>query len=499
LEYTLNKNALLLLALLIVACTVPQKLQTCIDTNTNTYTNDYVGFSLNLPNEWIIGDSRQNAPGEGLKDQLPVTRKANDISPLFVAMKGKNPVFIRCLIEKTSMDVEDYFTLIYDVNKSGISDAYDVTRSKDRRAIRWKYEINNGGLVYSFDEAVIKMDAHIIRLGLWTMKPLFSKYTGEFDDILEKFKVRQDSAYSICWETVDSSFEDVNFSFIKKRTSSQNTPVALCDSGSHPLLYKVTKDTSAVYLFGSIHFGNEHFYPLHEKIEQAFEKSKSLIVEVNTEDDSFNTQSQAFAKEMMLPDGKTLKNMLSAPLYKKLEQAINGYGLTIDKFNKMQPWVIAISLSAFQLQSAGYVADYGIDKYFINKAQKNKKNIISLETITQQMNLLQSFNEEDFLAYTILESSTNKARMHKLSQNWLCGKEEELIADVLKDYSSDIVKYKELHDNMITKRNITMTSGVESYLKKGGAYFLVVGTAHIVGKGGIVDLLKNKGYKVEKL
>ncbi|MBP1745595.1 MAG: TraB family, partial [Deltaproteobacteria bacterium] len=32
-----------------------------------------------------------------------------------------------------------------------------------------------------------------------------------------------------------------------------------------------------------------------------------------------------------------------------------------------------------------------------------------------------------------------------------------------------------------------------------GSYFVIVGAGHLVGKRGIVELLKNKGYGVEQL
>jgi len=44
-----------------------------------------------------------------------------------------------------------------------------------------------------------------------------------------------------------------------------------------------------------------------------------------------------------------------------------------------------------------------------------------------------------------------------------------------------------------------MTSKIEGYLNSNGSYFVIVGAGHLVGKRGIVELLKNKGYGVEQL
>ncbi len=44
-----------------------------------------------------------------------------------------------------------------------------------------------------------------------------------------------------------------------------------------------------------------------------------------------------------------------------------------------------------------------------------------------------------------------------------------------------------------------MASKIEGYLKTEEHYFVVVGAAHLVGKDGIIEILKKKGYLVEQL
>ena len=51
------------------------------------------------------------------------------------------------------------------------------------------------------------------------------------------------------------------------------------------LFWQVQSDTAKVYLLGSIHFADESFYPLRNKIEQAFNTSDYLVVEINIDED----------------------------------------------------------------------------------------------------------------------------------------------------------------------------------------------------------------------
>jgi hypothetical protein len=48
-------------------------------------------------------------------------------------------------------------------------------------------------------------------------------------------------------------------------------------------------------------------------------------------------------------------------------------------------------------------------------------------------------------------------------------------------------------------RNVKMLSKIEGYLNSNGSYFVIVGAGHMVGKRGLVELLKAKGYEVAQL
>jgi uncharacterized protein YbaP (TraB family) len=43
-----------------------------------------------------------------------------------------------------------------------------------------------------------------------------------------------------------------------------------------------------------------------------------------------------------------------------------------------------------------------------------------------------------------------------------------------------------------------MSDKIEGYLRTGKPYFVVVGAAHLVGKDGIPERLREKGYAVEQ-
>jgi hypothetical protein len=72
---------------------------------------------------------------------------------------------------------------------------------------------------------------------------------------------------------------------------------------------------------------------------------------------------------------------------------------------------------------------------------------------------------------------------------------EPIMADAVIPDASITPIFEKLYD----ERNAKMTSRIEGYLNSNGSYFVIVGAGHLVGKRGIVELIKSKGYVAEQL
>jgi hypothetical protein len=72
---------------------------------------------------------------------------------------------------------------------------------------------------------------------------------------------------------------------------------------------------------------------------------------------------------------------------------------------------------------------------------------------------------------------------------------ESIISDAAAQDGSIAPLFRKLFD----ERNIKMTSKIQGYLNSGGTYFVIVGSGHLIGERGVVELLKAKGYEVEQL
>lgn len=265
-------------------------------------------------------------------------------------------------------------------------------------------------------------------------------------------------------------------------------------------LWEAKSQSNTVYLLGSIHLATPEFYPLNKKFEEAFNKTNILVVEVNTNSVDQNEIREIMMQTGLYPQGGTLDAHISEHTYELAKERLQKLGLSPDQFRRYKPWFAALELSVLELRGLGFDPNYGIDKYFLDRA-KGKKMILELETFDFQIKLFDSFSDyyqELFLFYTIVDLDIIEKEIQILIRAWACGDVEELESIV----SRPILKYPQIepiYEKLIYERNRSMLVKIEQYLSMTEDYFIIIGAAHLVGEKGIIKLLKQKGYLLKQL
>lgn len=271
-------------------------------------------------------------------------------------------------------------------------------------------------------------------------------------------------------------------------------------------LWKVTgsKSASDAYLLGSIHVVPDEVYPLSSVIEEAFEKADHLVVEADMNNiDQGKVQALTMQKGIYM-DGTNLESKLSPELYKKLSDTLEKTGMiNITQAKMMKPWLVAITIPQLLIIKSGYKMDNGIDMHFLKAATENKKSILELESAEYQLDLISGFSEElqiEFLKNALDETEKFKEKFDEMVKAWQ-DDDVKTLTDIINKEMKDKPDLKPVYDKLILERNINMTEKIDGWLgsDKKETYFIVVGAGHLVDEDGIAEMLKKKGYKVEKL
>ena len=269
--------------------------------------------------------------------------------------------------------------------------------------------------------------------------------------------------------------------------------------------WKVSSEKATVYLLGSIHFADTSFYPLRSEINNAFENSQTLVVELDVTGVTAERYNKLLATSGTYKNGASIEDDLSTETLSALHERLKLLGIEYASVKQLKPGVLVLTLTSVQLMQLGLDPALGIDLHFLNMIESaaESKEVVELESIEQQFNLFLDIADGDLLLKETLHSmEESEEMMADIIRYWKAGDEAAmnnlLFEDTLKEYPA----FETIYESLFYERNHQMTKKIDLMLsrpkKTGNSYFVVVGSGHLIGEKGIVNALKKKGYQVER-
>ncbi|MCQ2062395.1 MAG: TraB/GumN family protein [Fibrobacter sp.] len=287
---------------------------------------------------------------------------------------------------------------------------------------------------------------------------------------------------------------------------------AVADAAGQHFLWKISDENSSVWILGSVHFGDSSFYPLDSVVESAFANAEELAVEIDMSDDSVsNAVAEQSLNHGMLPEGKTLSEVISRDMWNTLDSLCASWNFPIAGLMQMRPWMVATTLSVVAVQRAGIDPNLGVDMVLLDRAASDGKAIVGLETAEEQIGALADTSETDssgiyYLKTTLREISELDSMVAQIVRAWKTGNDSLLrvaLGEEDDDDEDETLSEKNIKENLTEKiytgRNAKMAESVAEFLKEDRNVFVVVGAAHLaLEKDNVIDILKRKGFKVER-
>lgn len=269
-------------------------------------------------------------------------------------------------------------------------------------------------------------------------------------------------------------------------------------AGARGFMWEVKHNGNTVYLVGSMHIADDSFYPLRAEFEQAFAEADYLGVEIDLSKAVDEAQQQLIMNMGMYQDGSTLKDHVSKETYAKVGDILKKNGMKPDALDAFKPWVVETTIGSLKAIKSGYEAAEGIDLYFIQKAMKRKMPVLELESYESQLGMFDHFSkelQEKNLNATLDNFDVAENQVDNMADMWKQGDDKALL-----ELTNSMAGDAEYNKAMLIDRNIGMADKIDGYLKsdKKAEYFIVVGAAHYLGEHGVIKLLEDKGYTVER-
>ncbi len=263
---------------------------------------------------------------------------------------------------------------------------------------------------------------------------------------------------------------------------------------SHGLLWEIGKPGQpSSWLLGTIHSEDPGVLNLPAPVRQAFDASNSVVLEILMDADAMKYSSSA----MLMLDGRTLADIIGAPLYAQVSAAIASRGIPELVLNRMKPWAVAVTLSTPALET-GEV----LDRVLYQDAVQQGKAVYGLETMQEQLQLFDSMPEADQV--TLLRDAVENLEVLDSMQAELLAayKQRDLGRLLAISEASMQAGDQRLADDfqrrLVDDRNQHMAERVQPYLRQGKA-FVAVGALHLPGKTGLLERLQQQGYTITRV
>jgi len=255
---------------------------------------------------------------------------------------------------------------------------------------------------------------------------------------------------------------------------------------------------NTVYLAGSIHMLPADDAALPPGFERAYTDSKKLVLEMDLAKLDPLEATAWMMDHGSLPAGTHLKDVLGEQRYQRVSVAAAGLGLPMSGLDTLAPWVVGIEITDLAYAHEGFDPDQGVEDQLLLRAQTDGRPTAGLETLPEELGGLLALSREDqvrMLDQTVDELKDIKSEVRELTDAWRHGDAARLARLLSSEYDAFPALYKPL----VMERNRRWLPQVEQLLKGQENALVVVGALHLVGQGGLLELLRGKGYAITQL
>jgi uncharacterized protein YbaP (TraB family) len=268
------------------------------------------------------------------------------------------------------------------------------------------------------------------------------------------------------------------------------------DSGAS--VWVVRGERNNVYLAGSVHALPRDHAQFSPQLEQAYDASDAIVMEVDLDDlDPFEAV-RYLASNGMLPESQTLADVVGKDEYASVARLAQSIDLPEMAIARLEPWAAAMLLTQFALLKTGFDPQLGIDMQLTERARTDGKPIDGLETIGDQLGIFDSRSQQEQIRF-LLDAADDVPEMQKdldrLVAAWRTGDLRALEHELQKERAND----PRLYDELLGARNRKWLPKIEALLDDDRSYLVVVGALHFVGRDGLLELLKRAGHRPTSL
>jgi len=264
------------------------------------------------------------------------------------------------------------------------------------------------------------------------------------------------------------------------------------DNNNNTLLWEISGNglQAPSYLFGTFHLLCKDDIQFSAALKQAVINSGEVYLELDMDDPSTIMGALML---MNMKNGKKLKDLYTTEQYKRISDFFKDSLKTpIGLFQQMKPEFL-IALLYPKMMPCNTTAS--IEESIMQLAKTNNKEIKGLETMAFQASVFDSIPYEK-QAEELLQTIDSMENSKKYFSLMLTAYKEQRLDKIEEIVNNPEFGSTENQDILLDNRNRNWIEQLKKIMMK-GPVFTAVGAGHLVGKAGLIALLKAAGYTVK--
>ncbi len=262
---------------------------------------------------------------------------------------------------------------------------------------------------------------------------------------------------------------------------------------NYELLWEIQHKNSdqKSYLFGTMHMADKRLFNFSDAMLPAIMNSDAFALELHP-----NVILESLLDDFQKTDKNEniFRKVLSEEDYRRLDERFkNINGISIDDYPNLHYYLIETMIFPETVKEDDMITI--VDSYLYGLASMFDKQIYGLEEIENQLPNLDDVNEidEEEIRETLV-------KMLEISDEEYLKMMEEMIEIYAEGNITRLFNYMadDTLDNKLMFRNRVMVNSMKDIMDQ-KTLFAAVGAAHLPGENGIIKMLQNDGYEVNRV
>jgi uncharacterized protein YbaP (TraB family) len=252
------------------------------------------------------------------------------------------------------------------------------------------------------------------------------------------------------------------------------------------------------YLFGTMHVSSKLAFNLPDSFYLGIRNAQVVALETNPETwqedmnkydlgaDVDYTAGYRFGNYLSMPGDFLSINTLKFYKYdKKIERALYSNPSTINN----------LLYRSYGNESSDFEEDTYLDMYIFQCGKKWSKKIAGVENYGESMKLMAEAYKD-----AIKDKNKKERSYGDRDDAYSADKLQEAYRNGNLDLLDSINRYNSVSDafdeKFLYKRNQIQANSIDSIIRSGATLFVGVGAAHLPGQRGVIEILRQRGYKL---